>query len=81
VVREFIVSSPYDPHLTYDEAGELLGTGPGLPRQLVAEGLVDVVRQGRSVRIPRSALIAYLTTPEDHSARANSSAISGNDAA
>jgi len=54
-VREFIAPSPYDPHLTYDEAGELLGTGPGLPRQLVADGLVGAIRHGQNVRIPRSS--------------------------
>jgi excisionase family DNA binding protein len=51
----------YDPLLTFDEAGELLGTGPGLPRRLVAEGHLDHVQDGDDVRIPQSALIAYLT--------------------
>ena len=75
------MSSPYDPHLTYDEAGDLLGSGPGLPRRLVAEGLIDAVRHGRCVRIPQSALLAYLTTAQDPARSSRDSAASKNDAA
>jgi excisionase family DNA binding protein len=59
------MSNPYDPLLTFEEAGELLGTGPDLPRRLVATGHLDHVRTGDGVRIPQSALIAYLTVTED----------------
>jgi len=48
-----------DPLLTFEEAGELLGTGPGLPRRLVVEGLLDHLGDGDETRIPESALIAY----------------------
>ena len=50
----------HDPLLTIDEAAELLGTGPGLPLRLVAEGHLDYVTDGDGVRIPQSALIAYV---------------------
>ena len=75
------MSSPYDPHLTYDEAGDLLGSGPGPPRRLVAEGRLDAVRRGRGVRIPQSALLTYLTTAQDRAGPSRDSAASTNDAA
>jgi excisionase family DNA binding protein len=54
------VTNPYDPLLTLDEAGDLLGTGPGLPRRLVTEGRLDHVQDGDDVRVLQSALIAYV---------------------
>ena len=52
----------HDPLLTLDEAGDALGSGPGLPRRLVAEGRLPCVDDGDGPRIPQSALIAYVTT-------------------
>ncbi|MDQ1288508.1 MAG: Excisionase [Actinomycetota bacterium] len=54
------MTSLHDPLLTIDEAAELLGTGPGLPLRLVAEGRLEYVTDGDGVRIPQSALIAYV---------------------
>jgi excisionase family DNA binding protein len=53
------VPNNHDVLLTLDEVGELLGTGPGLPARLVAQGLLDHVTQGRRVLIPHTAVIAY----------------------
>jgi len=60
--------SPHDPMLTLDEAGDLLGTGPDLPARLVAEGQLDHAQDGENVRIPQSALSAYVTAGERHRA-------------
>jgi excisionase family DNA binding protein len=49
----------HDPLLTVEEAAEQLGTGPGLPLRLVAEGVLDHVTDADQIRIPESALIAY----------------------
>lgn len=49
----------HDPLRTIDEAAELLGTGPDLPRRLVAEGVLDHVQAPGGVRIAESALIAW----------------------
>jgi excisionase family DNA binding protein len=49
-----------DPLLTIDQAAELLGTGPRFTRRLVAERRIRFVHVGRHVRIPESALIAYV---------------------
>jgi excisionase family DNA binding protein len=56
--------SPHDPLLTLDQAGDLLGTGPDLPRRLVTDGQLDHVRDGDDVRIPQSVLIAYVISTE-----------------
>jgi excisionase family DNA binding protein len=53
------VGNPYDPLLTFEEAGELLGTGPDLPRRLVATGRLDHVQTANGVRVPQSALIRW----------------------
>jgi excisionase family DNA binding protein len=58
------VSRGLDPLLTLEEAGELLGTGSGLPRRLVVEGLVRFELEGSEVRIRESALIEYVTLAE-----------------
>lgn len=63
------MNSPNDPLLTLDEAGELLGTGPGLPWRLVVEGWLDHSYDGRDVRVPQSALLAYLTVSNDAPSR------------
>lgn len=46
--------------LTVDEAAELLGTGPRFLRRLIAERRIDFVKVGRHVRIPSSALAAWV---------------------
>jgi excisionase family DNA binding protein len=45
-----------DPLLTVEEAGELLGCGPDLPRQLVAQGVLDHVRDADRVLIAQSSV-------------------------
>ena len=60
--------SPHDPLLTLDQAGDLLGTGPDLPARLIADGQLDHVQDGDDVRVPQSALIAYVTAGERHRA-------------
>ena len=47
--------------LTIDEAAEALGTGPRFPRRLIAERRIRFVHVGRHVRIPESALVAYVS--------------------
>ena len=42
--------------LTFDQAAELLGTSPTIPRRLVAERKIRFVRVGSRVRIPESAI-------------------------
>ena len=46
--------------LTFDEAAELLGTSPNIPRRLVAERKIRFVRVGSRVRSPESAILAYI---------------------
>jgi excisionase family DNA binding protein len=46
--------------LTVVEAAELLGTSERFPRRLIAERRIRFVKVGRHVRIPESALIAYV---------------------
>jgi excisionase family DNA binding protein len=57
--------STHDPLLTIDEAGDLLGTGPDLPRRLIADGILDHAGDGDDVRIPQSALISYVIGAEN----------------
>jgi excisionase family DNA binding protein len=47
--------------LTVEEAGRVLGTGPRFPRRLIAERRIRFVRVGRHVRIPVSALEAFIS--------------------
>ncbi|MFK0288884.1 helix-turn-helix domain-containing protein [Streptomyces sp. NPDC090442] len=49
-----------DPLLSVPEVAELLGTSERFPRRLVAERRIRYVKVGRHVRIPRSALDAYV---------------------
>ena len=46
--------------LTIDEAAELLGTSPHIPRRLVTERKIRFVRVGSRVRIPESAVAEYI---------------------
>ena len=46
--------------LTVDEAADRLGTSPRFPRRLITERRIRFVRVGRHVRIPASALAAYI---------------------
>ena len=49
-----------DKLLTVDQAAELLGTTDRFPRRLIAERRIRFVRIGRHVRIPLSAIEAYV---------------------
>jgi excisionase family DNA binding protein len=49
-----------DPLLTVAQAAELLGTSDSFPRQLVADRKIRFVRVGNRIRIPESALRAYI---------------------
>jgi excisionase family DNA binding protein len=46
--------------LTVDQAAELLGTSSSFPRRLIAERKIRFVRVGKLLRIPESALNAYI---------------------
>ncbi|MEU6174574.1 helix-turn-helix domain-containing protein [Streptantibioticus parmotrematis] len=46
--------------LTVDEAAERLGTSARFPRRLIEERRITFVKVGRHVRIPASALDAYV---------------------
>lgn len=46
--------------LTVAEAAERLGTSVRFPRRLITERRITFVRVGRHVRIPASALAAYV---------------------
>jgi excisionase family DNA binding protein len=46
--------------LTVDEAAAVLGTTSRFPRRLIAERRIRFVRVGRHVRIPSSALQAFV---------------------
>lgn len=49
-----------DELLTIAEAAERLGTSVRFPRRLITERRITFVRVGRHVRIPTSALDAYV---------------------
>jgi excisionase family DNA binding protein len=46
--------------LTVGQTAELLGTSERFPRRLIAERRIRFVRLGRHVRIPESALRAFI---------------------
>ncbi len=46
--------------LNVDEAAVILGTTERFPRRLISERRIRFVRVGRHVRIPESALAAYV---------------------
>ncbi|MEU2181847.1 excisionase family DNA-binding protein [Streptomyces thermolilacinus] len=49
-----------DRYLTVAQVAELLGTTERFPRRLVAERRIVFVKIGRHVRIPESALNAFI---------------------
>lgn len=49
-----------DTLLTIEQAAELFNTTPRFVRRLVAERRITVVRLGRHVRIPRSAVVDFI---------------------
>ncbi|MFJ6605682.1 helix-turn-helix domain-containing protein [Streptomyces lydicus] len=49
-----------DRYLSVPEVAELLGTTERFPRRLIAERRITFVRVGRHVRIPESALHAFI---------------------
>ncbi|MEU7313593.1 helix-turn-helix domain-containing protein [Streptomyces sp. NPDC007083] len=59
--------------LTVDEAAERLGTGVRFVRRLIQERRIRYVKLGKPVRIPESAVAAYIeqrTIPSLQEARA-----------
>ncbi|WP_179851645.1 helix-turn-helix domain-containing protein [Streptomyces sp. Ag109_G2-15] len=46
--------------LTVQQVAELLGTGVRFPRRLIEERRIVFVKVGRHVRIPESAVSAYI---------------------
>ncbi|HZU58991.1 MAG TPA: helix-turn-helix domain-containing protein [Actinocrinis sp.] len=46
--------------MTVEQAAELFNTTPRFVRRLVAERRIVVVRLGRHVRIPRSAVVEFI---------------------
>ncbi|MGW0572422.1 helix-turn-helix domain-containing protein [Streptomyces tauricus] len=49
-----------DRYLTVDQVAELLGTTARFPRRLIAERRITFVKVGRHVRIPESAVDAFV---------------------
>ncbi|WP_432033655.1 excisionase family DNA-binding protein [Streptomyces antibioticus] len=49
-----------DRYLTVAQVAELLGTTERFPRRLVAERRITFVKVGRHVRIPETALSAFI---------------------
>ncbi|MFE1430778.1 helix-turn-helix domain-containing protein [Streptomyces griseoaurantiacus] len=49
-----------DRYLTVDQVAELLGTTARFPRRLIAERRITFVKVGRHVRIPESAVEAFI---------------------
>lgn len=49
-----------DRYLTVAQVAELLGTTERFPRRLIAERRITFVKVGRHVRIPESALGAFI---------------------
>ncbi|MEV5873971.1 helix-turn-helix domain-containing protein [Streptomyces sp. NPDC052101] len=47
--------------LTVQQVAEALGTGVRFPRRLIEERRITFVKVGRHVRIPESAVEAYVT--------------------
>jgi excisionase family DNA binding protein len=54
------MTAKIDRLLTIDEAAELLGTSPSFPRTLIADRKIRFVRVGSRLRIPESAILAYI---------------------
>ncbi|QKV69913.1 helix-turn-helix domain-containing protein [Streptomyces harbinensis] len=48
--------------LSVDEVAEVLGTTARFPRRLIAERRITFVKVGRHVRIPESAVNAFIAT-------------------
>ncbi|MFD9115897.1 helix-turn-helix domain-containing protein [Streptomyces bottropensis] len=49
-----------DRYLTVTQVAELLGTTERFPRRLIAERRIEFVKVGRHVRIPESAVHAFI---------------------
>lgn len=49
-----------DRYLNVDQVAELLGTSARFPRRLIAERRITFVKVGRHVRIPESAVEAFI---------------------
>lgn len=67
------VTHTADRLLTVEEAAECLGTGVRFVRRLIAERRIRYVKLGKPVRIPESAVAAYIeerTVPTAREAQA-----------
>ncbi|GHE45898.1 excisionase family DNA-binding protein [Streptomyces griseoaurantiacus] len=51
-----------DRYLSVDQVAELLGTSVRFPRRLIEERRIRYVKVGRHVRIPESAVRAYIAS-------------------
>ncbi|MDX3236676.1 helix-turn-helix domain-containing protein [Streptomyces sp. ME03-5709C] len=49
-----------DRYLRVDQVAEMLGTSVRFPRRLIAERRITFVKVGRHVRIPESAVEAFI---------------------
>ncbi|MFJ8598403.1 excisionase family DNA-binding protein [Streptomyces shenzhenensis] len=49
-----------DRYLTVAQVAELIGTTERFPRRLIAERRITFIKVGRHVRIPESALSAFI---------------------
>lgn len=49
-----------DRYLSVDQVAEMLGTSVRFPRRLIAERRITFVKVGRHVRIPESAVEAFI---------------------
>jgi excisionase family DNA binding protein len=49
-----------DRYLSVDQVAEMLGTTARFPRRLIAERRITFVKVGRHVRIPESAVDAFI---------------------
>ncbi|WP_329547867.1 helix-turn-helix domain-containing protein [Streptomyces sp. NBC_01356] len=50
-----------DRYLSVEQVAELLGTTARFPRRLIAERRITFVKVGRHVRIPESAVDAFIS--------------------
>ncbi|WP_242893934.1 excisionase family DNA-binding protein [Actinomadura litoris] len=58
--QQMTTLDPDDRLLTYAQAAKILNTPPRFPRRLVEERRIRFVKVGRFVRIPESALRAFI---------------------
>lgn len=67
-------------YLNVDQVAELLGTTVRFPRRLIEERRITYVKVGRHVRIPESAVRAYIAANTVQPRRRSAAALRGVDA-